>query len=184
MKTENYLYKHLNQNIFRKILNRIILNQISGTKKGIYIEKNVKFLRYKKQIILGNNLIIKEGCRLCCTNPNANLTVGNNSSIGHHTFIFCSQTIVIGNDCLIAPFCYLLDSNHEFRKKKKINEQGLNTQEIIIDDDVWLGKGVTVLPGVKIGKGSVIGANSLVNKNIPSYKLAAGNPIKILGSRK
>ena len=63
-------------------------------------------------------------------------------------------------------------------RKKKINEQGLNTQEIIIDDDVWLGKGVTVLPGVKIGKGSVIGANSLVNKNIPSYKLAAGNPIK------
>ena len=98
MKTENYLYKHLNQNIFRKILNRIILNQISGT-KGIYIEKNVKFLRYKKQIVLGNNLIIKEGCRLCCTNPNANLTIGNNSSIGHQTFIFCSQKIVIGNDC-------------------------------------------------------------------------------------
>ena len=95
MKTENYLYKHLNQNIFRKILNRIILNQISGTKKGIYIEKNVKFLRYKKQIVLGNNLIIKEGARLCCTNPNANLTIGNNSSIGHQTFIFCSQKIVI-----------------------------------------------------------------------------------------
>ena len=48
----------------------------------------------------------------------ANLTIGNNSSIGHQTFIL-SQKIVIGNDCLIAPFCYLLDSNHEFRKKKK-----------------------------------------------------------------
>ena len=68
-------------------------------------------------------------------------------------------------------------------EEEKINEQGLNTQ-IIIGDDVWLGKGVTVLPGVKIGKGSVIGTNSLVNKNIPSYKVAAGNPIKILGSRK
>ena len=51
---------------------------------------------------------------------------------------------------------------------QKINKQGLYTKEIIIDDDVWLGKGVTVLPGVTIGKGSVIGANSLVNKNIPS----------------
>ena len=47
-----------------------------------------------------------------------------------------------------------------------------------------MGKGVTVLPGVTIGKGAVIGANSLVNKNIPSYKIAAGNPIKILGTRK
>ena len=181
---ENYLYKHLNQNILKKIFNKIILYKISGTKRGIYLEKNVKFLRYKKKIILGDNLIIKEGSRFCCTNPNSIISIGNNTSIGYSTYIFCSQKIIIGNDCLIAPFCYLLDSNHKFKRNQKINKQGLYTKEITIGDDVWLGKGVTVLPGVTIGKGSVIGANSLVNRNIPSYKIAAGNPIKILGERK
>ncbi len=184
MKMKNYLYKHLNQNIFRKILNKISLKKVGGTKRGIYLEKNVKFLRYKKKIILGDNLIIKEGSRFCCTNPRAMMAIGNNTSIGFHTFIFSSHKIIIGNDCLLAPFCYLLDSNHKFIKKQKINKQDLYVKEIIIGDDVWLGKGVTVLPGVTIGKGAVIGANSLVNKNIPSYKIAAGNPIKILGTRK
>lgn len=181
---ENFLYRNLKQSIFRKIINKIKLFFVRGTKKQIYLEENTKFLRYKKNIILGDKLIIKEGVRLCCTNPNSELRIGDNTSVGYQTFIFCSNKINIGSNCLIAPFCYLVDSNHKFNKNININKQGLNVKEIIVGDDVWLGKGVTILPGVKIGDGCVIGANSVVNKNIPRNKIAAGNPIRILGSRK
>ena len=184
MKMENYLYKHLKQNIFQKILNKFILYEVGGTKKRTYLENNVKFLRYKKNIILGDNLIIKEGTRLCCTNQNAYITVGDNTSIGYHSYIFSSGSISIGKNCLIAPFCYVVDSNHVFRKNININKQGLEVDSIKIGNDVWMGKGVTVLPGVKIGDGSVIGANSLVNKNSPINSIVAGNPMKIVGKRK
>ena len=98
---ENHLYKHLNQNIFQKILNKFSLLQVNGTKKGIYLERNVKFLRYKKKIFLGDNLIIKEGSRFCCTNPDAMMSIGNNTSIGYNTFIFSSYKILLIIRCSI-----------------------------------------------------------------------------------
>jgi acetyltransferase-like isoleucine patch superfamily enzyme len=61
--------------------------------------------------------------------------------------------------------------------------KGVTRQGIVIEDDCWLGHGVTVLDGVTIGKGSVIGAGSVVNKDIPPYSVAVGAPVRVIKSR-
>ena len=63
-------------------------------------------------------------------------------------------------------------------------EQGLSEAPIVIEDDVWIGCHSVILMGVTIGKGAVIGANSLVNQDIPPFAIAAGSPAKIIRSRK
>ena len=94
-----------------------------------------------------------------------------------------SKNIVVGNDCMIAPFAYIVDSNHLTKKDIPMNAQGVEASDIIIDDDVWVGTGVKILPGVRINEGSVIAAGSVVNSDIPKYTIVAGSPAKVIGER-
>jgi acetyltransferase-like isoleucine patch superfamily enzyme len=151
--------------------------------QGAFIERNVRFLRHPEKVSLGANVIVKEGARFCPTNPDARIKVGDWTTIGYHTFVFASLSIEIGRDCLIAPFCYLVDSNHGFRGGSLIREQSLNAAPIVIEDDVWLGVGVKVLRGVRIGRGAVIGAGSVVSENVPENAIVGGNPAVELGLR-
>ena len=96
----------------------------------------------------------------------------------------CEGEIFIGNNVLIGPYCILRAADHEFRNPNKlIKEQGHRSGRIVIEDDVWLGARVTVLKDVTIGKGSVIGAGSVVTKDIPPYSIAVGVPAKVIGKR-
>ena len=73
--------------------------------------------------------------------------------------------------------------SHGLRNLPTISQKIKDKKDVVIEDDVWLGANVVVLPGVKIGKGSVIGANSLVNKDIAPLSLAVGSPAKIIKKR-
>lgn len=151
--------------------------------EGAYVESNVKFLRHPARIALGAHVIVKEGVRICPTNPEAEVSIGDWTTVGYHTFVFASLSITIGRDCLIAPFCYLVDSNHGFRKGTLIREQPLSASPIVIEDDVWLGVGVTVLRGVRIGRGAVIGAGTIVSTDVPPNAIVSGNPAAVAGWR-
>lgn len=75
--------------------------------------------------------------------------------------------------------------NHKFNNVNvPIRNQGTTQKGIVIEDDCWIGSGSVFLDGVKVGKGSVIGANSLVNKNIDPYSVAVGNPVRVVKKRK
>lgn len=150
----------------------------------VFIDKNVEFQRFPKNIFIRDKAIIKEGTRICSCNENAIIKIGSNTTIGFHNFIFASEKIEIGNDCLIAPFVYIVDSNHQIKKSLKINEQPNETASIKIGNDVWIASSVTILKGVKIGDGAVIAANSVVNKDVPAYKIFGGTPAKEIGERK
>jgi acetyltransferase-like isoleucine patch superfamily enzyme len=143
----------------------------------------VRFLRFPRNIQIEKNVVIKEGVRICPCNIDAKIKIGKNTTIGYHTFIFGSHSIEIGDDCLIAPFVYIVDSNHQIKKGMKINEQPNESAPILIGNDVWISSNVTILKGVKIGDGAVIGANSLVNQDIPEYAIFAGTPAKMIGKR-
>ena len=158
--------------------------KLSNVGSGCIVERNVQFLRFPENISIGSKLIIKEGVKICSCNLNANIRIGDRTTIGYNTLIFASERINIGSDCLIAPNVYIVDSNHNFEKFKKINEQQNETAPIVINNDVWVASGVTVLKGVIIGEGAVIAANSLVNKNIPPYEIWGGSPAKKIGERK
>ena len=142
-----------------------------------------KAIRYwfAKHIVksIGSNVNIEKGASL-----NYSLVIGNNSGIGVRCEI--NGEIHIGDNVLIAPDCIFYTQNHEFHDASKlIISQGYSkSSPITIEDDVWIGRRVIVLPGVSIGKGAVIGAGSVVAKDIPAYAIAVGNPVQIKGYRK
>ncbi|MDC0479886.1 acyltransferase [Candidatus Marinimicrobia bacterium] len=180
---ENQLRKHHTLTIigwFRRIR---ALAKCQSTGKNIIVDANVKLLRFPQKISIGHQVIIKEGTRICPTNENASITIGDRTTIGYHTMIFSSINISIGDDCLIAPFCYLIDSNHQINKNIKINEQAIEAESIEIQNDVWLGTGVKILSGVTIGEGSVIAAGSVVNQDVPPYTIFGGTPARQIGER-
>lgn len=151
---------------------------------NVWIDKNVEFQRFPNLISIDDNVVLKEGSRLCCCNEKSKISIGKNTTIGFHNFIFSSESIDIGDDCLIAPFVYIVDSDHQIKRNKKINQQANITEAIKIGNDVWIASNVTILKGVTIGDGAVIAANSVVNKDVPPYAIFGGSPAKYIGERK
>jgi acetyltransferase-like isoleucine patch superfamily enzyme len=113
------------------------------------------------------------------------LTIGNNVSFNFDCHIGCSNKVVIGNNVLFASKVFLTDHFHGV-----INSADLEVAPgrrllhskgpIIIEDNVWVGEGVCIMPNVTIGRNTIIGANSVVTKSLPQNCVAGGNPAKIL----
>jgi len=161
------------------------LNEISGT---ISIGKNVKIVDKKPDfivknnghIIIGDNCKIDRGVRLLVNNGSV-LTIGDNSKIGLNTVINAGCDVSIGPNCLISGMCYIQASAHKIiRRDIPIMKQGFIHGSIKIESDVWICSHVSVLHGVTIEKGSVIGSHSLVNRDVKPYEIVGGVPIKHL----
>ena len=113
----------------------------------------------------------------------ASLKIGDRSSIGD--FSYLQGKITIGKDVMMAPKCALIADNHQFNDvNKPMNTQGVVKKEIVIEDDVWIGYGVIILPGVVIGKGAVCAAGAVISNNVEPYSVVGGNPAKIIKMRK
>jgi acetyltransferase-like isoleucine patch superfamily enzyme len=111
------------------------------------------------------------------------LYIGKNTNIGPFCHISgVMNSIWIGEHVLISPRVFITSSNHRYEDiTKPIMSQGyVSKGDVIIEDGCWLGVGVCILPGVKIGKNSVIGANSIVTRDVPEYSIAVGNPAQII----
>ncbi len=105
--------------------------------------------------------------------------------IGNHTRIGLGNTVIgpvtIGDRVNLAQNVVVSGLDHNFEDiGKAIAEQGVSTKHIIIDDDVWIGANCIILAGVRIGKHVVIGAGSVVTKDVPSYSIVLGNPAKVV----
>ena len=108
-----------------------------------------------------------------------NISIGDNFFSNFNTvFIDCSR-IVIGNNVMFGPNCCIDGAGHPTDSVRR-NEGYEYAYPITIEDDVWLGSGVHIMPGVTIGRGCVIGAGSIVTKDIPPYSLAVGNPCHVI----
>ncbi len=180
---ESQLRKHLRYNLFHSL--RSLINRIRGVKLGkkVFISKNVELLRFPRNITIDDNAVIKEGVRICACNADATVKIGKNTTVGYHSFIFASAGIEIGSDCLIAPFVYIVDSNHQTKRGKLINRQPNISAPIKIGNDVWIASNVTILKGVTIGDGAVIAANSVVNSDVAANEIFGGTPAKKLSER-
>lgn len=113
------------------------------------------------------------------------IIIGDDFSAESDCYISAINQIQIGNDVLLASRVTIIDHNHGKRDfsdleippmKRELSSKG----PIVIEDNVWLGENVTVLGGVRIGRNSIVGANSVVTKDIPANSIAAGNPAKII----
>mgnify|MGYP005845395281 CR=1 FL=1 len=112
------------------------------------------------------------------------MKIGENSFIGRGSMVQASGGVEIGQDVIIGPFVKIWCSDHVFKKiDKPINLQGHTFGKVTVDDDVWMGTGVIVLKGVRIGKGAVVAAGSVITKDVPGYAIVAGNPVRIIRYR-
>ena len=135
------------------------------------------------QITLGNCNEIMNGCLLMTCG--GTISIGSHCSINPYTIIYGHGAgTLIGNNVLIAGHCMLIPANHVFsRTDIPINQQGTSSNGIIIEDDVWIGASCQVLDGVRIGKGSIIAAGSVVNKSVEPYSVVGGVPARVLKKR-
>lgn len=153
--------------------------------QNIEVGRNVKFEAYSEiqglaidYLIFGNNVTIGRNVQI---RPSSyygvghigdGLEIGENSSIGPNGFIGCAGKISIGSQVMIGPNVTIIAENHNFQSQTvSIKEQGVMQKGITIDDDVWIGANVTILDGVHIESGVVIGANTLVTKSISKNKV-------------
>ena len=129
----------------------------------------------------GKNINIEKGAYF---GGGSQIKIGDNSGIGVNCRV-CGP-VTIGNNVMMGPDVIILTEIHKFdRLDIPMREQGYDSPEpVTIGDDVWIGTRVIILPGVSIGKGAIIGAGSIVTKDVPEYAIACGNPAQMVKYRK
>lgn len=113
------------------------------------------------------------------------LSIGNNVAIHDDCHIGCVDYIRIGNNVLMASKIYITDHFHGGTNtndliKPPVFRELFSKGPVVIEDNVWIGEGVVILPNVTIGKNCIIGANSVVTKSFSANNVIAGNPARII----
>ena len=147
-------------------------------------------IRNRKNIIIGRGFTTGFGCRIeahPAVKGSKIIYFGENVQINDYVHIAAGEKITIGNNVLIASKVFISDLNHgsykgDFQDSplSTPNSRRLETKPIVIKDNVWLGEGVCVMSGVTIGFGCIVGASSVVTKNLPDYSIAIGAPAKVI----
>ncbi len=110
------------------------------------------------------------------------ISVGDNSELGQNSLIHAN--VSIGSDVIMGPDVKIYSRNHKFDDlTRPIREQGKQSNPVMIGNDVWIGANVIILPGVSIGDHAVIGAGSIVTKDVPQSSVVGGNPAKVIKTR-
>jgi acetyltransferase-like isoleucine patch superfamily enzyme len=163
--------------------------KIRGPSSNIKIGNNVSIHgnidirnRENGSIIIEDNVSFDTECRLVSAN-NAVLLFKKGSDIGGYNIFNCGTDVTIGHDTMIAGFCYIQSSNHGTAKGLSIKSQPHSYGEIFIGNDCWIASHVTVVPGVTIADGAIVGANAVVTKDLKPNTMNAGIPAKIIGVR-
>jgi acetyltransferase-like isoleucine patch superfamily enzyme len=146
------------------------------------IESRFRVFFYSRFFSIGEETIILSGFKV--RNPEK-IKIGKRGYININCFMQGSGGVEIGDDVIIGPNVSFYSENHNFLDKKKlIKDQGFTRKKIIVGNDVWLGANVTILPGISLGDGCVVGAGAIVTKSFPSYSVIAGVPAKKIKERR
>lgn len=112
------------------------------------------------------------------------LRIGEKTVIGRNATINSYLDVVIGESVLVADQVYVSDFDHRAGDRDRpIKDQGIVKARVRVEDDVWLGVKSTVVKGVVVGRGSVIGANAVVTRDVPPYSVAVGIPARVVSTR-
>ncbi|KKH16919.1 acyltransferase [Methanosarcina mazei] len=127
----------------------------------------------------GENVNVEKGASF---GSGRGIMIGNNSGLGINSIV---EKATIGNNVMMGRDVIIMSNSHKYEDcNVPMIFQGIKpVKEVIIGDDVWIGHRVIILPGVKIGKGSIIGAGAVVTKDVPDYAIVGGVPAKIIRYR-
>lgn len=174
------------RNVYLKLGEGVCFNVLKGQLIVSEIDYVIKQRLRKTELILSDyshfringDVLLYEGCCIKI-GKSAKLVLGDKVYLNRSVSIDCHQEILIGNFCAIAENVQILDSDmHTITYSNQITSK--HTQPIVIGNRVWIGRNAIILKGVSIGDGAIIGAFSVVTKDVPSKCIVAGNPARII----
>lgn len=173
----------------KRLLDLLIMNQVQ-TRPRWYIRMAAPLYQHRgrgsvihrsvrmdtppyRRFSLGERSVVESFC--CINNAVGDVSIGDHTRIGLHSTLI--GPVRIGSHVNLAQGITVSALNHNFADRtKRIDEQGVSTDEIVIEDDVWIGANAVILAGVHIGRHSVVAAGAVVTRDIPPGSLAAGVP--------
>jgi len=185
--------------ILRGIVYRAVLGGIGSS---CLIEEDVRF-QVPRRITLGRRVFVGQYCcldgqtsflrlgndvhlaRFCTLRAGENgIILHDNVGINTRSYLEGNGGVEVGANTLFSPGVHCISGNHVFDDREvPIKYQGTQLGKITVGEDCWLGTNVTVLPGVTIGRGSVIGAGAVVTRDVPEFSIALGVPARVVGQR-
>jgi len=152
--------------------------------RNLRVDSGVTILGFRN-ISLGDNISIMKNSYIYA-HDGGELTIGDNFTLNTNSQLGASfGKIIIGSDCAIAPNCILRASNHRFDNPDiPFRKQGHTYGEIILEDDIWIASNSVITADTVIGRSSIIGAGSVVTKDIEPYSIVGGVPAKLIRKRK
>lgn len=141
-----------------------------------------------QNIVIGRNSSIMKNCVLeTCPDAGLNpeMVIGDSVSLGEYSHVTCARNVIIGDGVVTGRFVLITDNGHGQSSAEELELSPLSRKTyskgyVVIGRNVWIGDKASILPGVTIGEGAVIGANAVVTKDVPAYSLAVGNPAKVI----
>lgn len=167
-----------------KISLKCYLKNLDGINLGrnITVNSNCSLDASKGSIELGNNVTLNRYAYI--NGFKGSVIIGEGSEINNFSIINGTGGVEIGKNVLIGPNVQIISYQHNYEDRNKpIKFQGIKKEKIIIEDDVWIGTSAVILAGVKISKGAIIGANSVITKDVNENSIMVGVPAKELKKR-
>lgn len=193
MDNENIRENLKNNPSLKRFIDRIIMNQVQ-TRPRWYVRMFAPLYQHRgkhsvihsfvrmdtppyRKFSLGDYSVIESYS--CINNAVGDVIIGDHTRVGLHNTII--GPVTIGHHVNLAQGITVTALNHNFSDTgKRIDEQGITTAPVMIEDDIWIGANAVILPGVKIGNHSVVAAGAVVTKNVPPHTLVAGVPAKVI----
>ena len=156
-------------------------------RRGVYARRpfhgNAYQMLTQRRLEVGRRTVLESGVTL--QSATGRIRLGQRVYLSRGVTVGAVDLVEIGDFALVGPGCYITDGDHRFSDPVlPVPEQGMHSKgPTVLEDNVWLGANVVVTSGVRIGRRSVIGANSVVTGDIPEFSVATGNPARVVASR-
>lgn len=153
--------------------------------KNLSLPNGVPFINGHMRITVGSNVQL-DGPSFLSGHlmEYPQLVIGDRTVIGYKTLISVQQSVRIGNDCMIAEGCMIFDNDgHPLSPYRRLRKEAVRHDEVkpvVIEDNVWIGARSIILKGVRIGEGAVVGAQSLIVRDVPPYCVVRGSPAETI----
>ncbi len=165
---------------------RGILHYPARPTARIFIGRNVQFVGDRGRISLSRNVTFYGNAYVDVNRVGAHLRIGERTHIDQFTVLYAQGGITIGSRCAIASGVIIYSQTNQYRAEplRDVIEQPVVYAPVSIGDDVWMGAGAVVLPGVSVGSHAVVAAGAVVRKDVPEWAIVGGVPARIIGDRR